>query len=301
MTVSGIRKVLAGMLLGVAAGSTSLAAPGETRAQGAQAPAAGSAPSPVVQVPGGSDEEILKLVAKPVLDKAREGDAAAQHFLYLAFTRARGVAPDLPKAFHWAKLASDQGFPPGQVALGGFYQHGKVVKKDLAKAAALYRQAVEKQEPVAQLRLAMMLFRGEGMPRDEGAAAKLMKAAAEKQVPLAAFMYGDMLTAGRGVPEDRLAGLEWYHRAADWGWALAAGKLATIYFGGEIVPKDKVAAAKWLSVTVSVAGAKNPVVKELLQLMLPNMTPEEKKAGSQQAQQYMTSHQEAFAKAMALR
>lgn len=299
MKLSGYRMVLGSMLLGAAAWSVSLAGAPDAQAQ-AQAKPPG-APAPVVQVPGGSDEEILKLVAKPVLDKARGGDAAAQHFLYLAFNRARGVPPDLPKAYHWAKLASDQGFPPGQVALGGFYQHGKVVKKDPAKAAALYRQAVEKDEPVAQLRLAMMLFRGEGMPKDEAAAAQLMRKAAEKQVPLAAFMYGDMLTAGRGVREDRLAGLEWYHRAADWGWALAAGKLATIYFGGEIVPKDKVAAAKWLSVTISVAGAKNPVVKELIQLMLPNMTPEEKKKGSQQAQEYMASHQEAFAKAMALR
>jgi len=75
------------------------------------------------------------------LERAREGDAEAQHYVGAIYEKGMGRAPDHARAFEWYQRAAEQGFAKSQVALGYFYEMGLGVEQDLNESLKWYRRA----------------------------------------------------------------------------------------------------------------------------------------------------------------
>ena len=76
--------------------------------------------------------------------KANAGDARAQFFLGVAYSKGEGVPQDSTQAAAWFRKAAEQrGDADVQYNLGLAYANGKGVRKDATQKAAWYRKAAE--------------------------------------------------------------------------------------------------------------------------------------------------------------
>lgn len=75
------------------------------------------------------------------LDRAREGDAEAQHNVGQIFEKGLGRSPDFAEALAWYRRAAEQGFTRSMVNIGYFYERGLGVEADPNEALRWYRRA----------------------------------------------------------------------------------------------------------------------------------------------------------------
>ena len=75
------------------------------------------------------------------MDRAREGDAEAQHYVGEIFEKGLGREPDYAEALAWYKRAAEQGYNRSQVSIGYFYERGLGVEADPNEALKWYRRA----------------------------------------------------------------------------------------------------------------------------------------------------------------
>ena len=75
------------------------------------------------------------------LERARGGDAEAQHYVGEIYEKGMGLAPDYAQALAWYTRAAEQGYAKSQVALGYFHEMGLGVEADLAESLKWYRRA----------------------------------------------------------------------------------------------------------------------------------------------------------------
>jgi len=101
--------------------------------------------------------------------RARDGDAAAQTTLGLAYMNGKGVVRDDAKAATWFARAKDRD-PRSAALLGYLYEEGKGVPRDLAKARRLYRSAARRGNVAGQVDLALAYAFGRGGPVDRARA-----------------------------------------------------------------------------------------------------------------------------------
>ena len=97
---------------------------------------------------------------------ARQGDAAAQYNLGIAYANGVGAPRDYAQSIKWFRLAAEQGAPLAQFNLGVIYQRGLGVAQDYAEAAKWYRLAAEGGEARAQVEIGLKLADGQGVPQD---------------------------------------------------------------------------------------------------------------------------------------
>ncbi|MEE4638772.1 MAG: caspase family protein [Wenzhouxiangella sp.] len=75
------------------------------------------------------------------LERAREGDAEAQHYVGEIYEKGLGRAPDYAEAMAWYLRAAEQGYSRSQVNLGYFYERGLGVEPNPTEALKWYRRA----------------------------------------------------------------------------------------------------------------------------------------------------------------
>jgi hypothetical protein len=105
--------------------------------------------------------------------RARKGDTAALHELYLAYARGEGVARDVEKAMALLTRAAEAGHAPSQLAL-----HREIYRRDRAGALAWALRAGEQGEAKGLLAAGNMLLGGRGVPADRVRAVALLERAA---------------------------------------------------------------------------------------------------------------------------
>ena len=123
-----------------------------------------------------STEEIIKA--------AKAGDAEAQtNLAEMYHNGAQGVKQSHERAFHWHKLAAEQGQARSQYSLGSFYYSGLGVAQSYKKSFHWHKLAAEQGYPESQYHLALFYSNGSGVESNIDEAIEWMEKAVEKNVP----------------------------------------------------------------------------------------------------------------------
>jgi hypothetical protein len=109
-----------------------------------------------------SDEILLQ----QLIEKANQGDLAAQTDLGVRYSRGEGVAKDYQEAARWYRLAAEQGHALAQLMIGQMYYEGKGLPQDFAEALKWFRKAADKEWAIFQHNIAVMYAKGQGVSQD---------------------------------------------------------------------------------------------------------------------------------------
>ena len=80
------------------------------------------------------------------LERAREGDPEAQHYVGEIHEKGMGRSPDHAAAAAWYRKAAEQGYAKSQIALGYLYEMGLGVEQDMVESLQWYRRASGSRE-----------------------------------------------------------------------------------------------------------------------------------------------------------
>jgi len=199
------------------------------------------------------------------LDRATEGDAAAQTLLGELLSRGLGVRQDIEAAADWYGLAAEGGDPEAQYALALLYLEGEVVEPDLAKAADLFEQAAKQGHAVAAREFAYMLLQGRGREQNAMLAAAYLRRAAGLGDMDAQYALAGLYVEGVGVVADEALAARWFGEAARNGHVGAQVEYAIMLFNGRGVPVNEAAGARWFR---EAAGSDNPLAQLRLARLL---------------------------------
>ena len=180
------------------------------------------------------------------LDRATQGDAAAQTLLGELLSRGLGVKQDLAAAADWYRLAADNGDAEAQYALGRLYLEGQVLEQDYAKAADYFEMAAEPGPRGRVARVRLPASAGQRVARSNAllAAAYLRRAARLGDMD-AQYALAGLYVEGVGVVADEALAARWFGEAARNGHVGAQVEYAIMLFNGRGVPKDEAVAARW--------------------------------------------------------
>jgi TPR repeat protein len=101
-----------------------------------------------------------------LLERAEQGDRAAQNELGSRYYAGRGVEQDAAEAARWIRLAAAQGYAPAQYNLGLLHFRNRGVAGSDAEAARWYRAAAEQGYAPAQAGLGYLYIYGAGVEED---------------------------------------------------------------------------------------------------------------------------------------
>ena len=90
------------------------------------------------------------------IQKAEQGDAAAQYALGTKYKNGQGVEQNYQEALKWYTKSADQGFADAQVILGAMYYAGQGVGQDKVMAFAWWSKAALQGNEAAQKSLNML-------------------------------------------------------------------------------------------------------------------------------------------------
>lgn len=97
--------------------------------------------------------------------RADEGEAAAQLYLGITFSRDLGVSTDKVEAVKWLLKAAEQGLAAAHFRLGEIYEDDRAAPQSYREALKWYRLAAEQGLGDAQCSLGIMYADGKGCPR----------------------------------------------------------------------------------------------------------------------------------------
>ncbi|CAK9036186.1 unnamed protein product [Durusdinium trenchii] len=103
--------------------------------------------------------------------RARDGDAVAQHLLGMMFSHGNGAPQDDLRALEWTLLAATNGLANAQFSAGTMYFEGKGAPVDYNRSFYWYEKAAEQGDASAQIIVARMYWEGLGSPADSELAA----------------------------------------------------------------------------------------------------------------------------------
>ncbi|CAK9089423.1 unnamed protein product [Durusdinium trenchii] len=103
--------------------------------------------------------------------RARDGDAVAQHLLGMMFSHGNGAPQDDLRALEWTLLAATNGLANAQFSAGTMYFEGKGAPEDYNRSFYWYEKAAEQGDASAQIIVARMYWEGLGSPADSELAA----------------------------------------------------------------------------------------------------------------------------------
>ncbi len=189
------------------------------------------------------------------LDRATQGDAAAQTLLGVLLSRGLGVKQDIAAAADWYELAGKAGDAEALYALGRLHFEGQGVKQDVTAAADLFRQAADKGHAVAARELGYLLLEGKGAEKNAMLAAAYLRRAASLGDMDAQYTLGGLFMEGVGVVADETQATRWFAEAARNGHVGAQVEYGIALFNGRGVGKDEAVAAFWFR---QAADADNP-------------------------------------------
>jgi hypothetical protein len=133
------------------------------------------------------------------LERAKEGDSAAQTLLGEILVRGLGVKQDIQAAIDWYGLAAGSGDAEALYALGRIHLDGIGVKPDPAVAAGYFRRAADAGQPVAAREFAYQLLQGHGVDKNAMLAAAYLRRAAGDGDMDAQFALAGLYAEGVGV------------------------------------------------------------------------------------------------------
>ena len=177
---------------------------------------------------------------------AEQGYAPGQTALGFMYSTGRGVGQNYEAAFQWSLRAANQGNVPAQFNLGNMYRDGRGVARDLSGRRDLVPSG--------------RLIRGMWARSTTSARWTAMDAAChrittwpslgsavpqERGDPYAQNSLGAMYRDGQGVRQDHDRAVAWFRRAADQGNAAGQTSLGRMYENGRGVRRDRVEAVRW--------------------------------------------------------
>lgn len=231
---------------------------------------------------GAYQRGLYKTAYNLALERARNGDPAAEVLVAEILSRGLGMPVDQAAAAKWYARAAEQGVPEAQFQYALMLLDGRYVKKDEKEAYALLQAAAEAGNPLAQFNFAQLLVAedpGEagfsraapyygraaeagladaqyamaqlyanglgGKDKDDAEARRLLARAARQNYDTAQLDLGQWMIDGRGGARDLKGGFAWMKRAAEGGNVAAQNRLAKLYMGGIGVEPDVVTGAAW--------------------------------------------------------
>ena len=151
---------------------------------------------------------------------------------------AKGLPQDYEKAFHYFKLAAEQGNAEAVAQLGHMYANGLGVEPSNETAIDLFEQAMKEKNPLAFYGMGYMYQSGFGVEQKFSTAFDLFKKAAELGSADAQFHLGAMYIAGLGVKRDYRKAFTHFNLAGYQGSVLALYNLAMMHIKGLGVQYD---------------------------------------------------------------
>ena len=250
---------------------------------------------------GAYQRGLYKTAYNLALERANNGDAAAQTLVAEILARGLGMPANASEAAKWYQRAAERGVPEAQFQYALILLDGRQVKKDEKKAQVLLQAAAEAGNALAQFNLAQLLVQRDsgdaglaravpyyekaaeagladaqyamaqvyangagGKKQDDKEARRFLVLAARQNYDTAQLDLGQWLIEGRGGPRDLKSGFSWMKRAADGGNVAAQNRLAKLYEGGIGVDPDLVTAAAWFIVARR-AGLSDPEMDDFMQ------------------------------------
>jgi uncharacterized protein len=234
------------------------------------------------------------------LERAEDGDKAAQTLAAEIYSRGLGVRRDLAKAARWYEAAAEQGVTEARFQLAMMLYNGNGVDRDRDRAYALMEQAADAGHLLARFNYAQMVMEREpglwgsekavsyfelaaeaglaaaqyamsqvyregfgGKPADDAVAREWPMRAARQNFDTAQLDLATWLVQGRGGERDYDAGFAWMRRAAELGNVAAQNRLAKLYRAGIGVEGDSIEAASWYLIARQ-AGLVDPEMEDHL-------------------------------------
>ncbi|MBZ9884892.1 sel1 repeat family protein [Mesorhizobium sp. CA10] len=250
---------------------------------------------------GAFQRGLYKTAYNLAMERAKNGDPAAETLVAEILSRGLGVPLNPAEAAKWYALAAEQGVPEAQFQYALALLDGRYVKKDekaafalmqaaaeagnrlaqfnfaqllvqqdpgdhgLVKAAAYYERAAATGLADAQYALAQLYANGVGgKPHDDAQARLLLAQAARQNYDTAQIDLAAWMIEGRGGGRDLKSGFGWMKRAAEGGNVAAQNRLAKLYMGGIGTDPDLILAGAWYIVARR-AGLIDPQMDDFLQ------------------------------------
>lgn len=264
---------------------------------------------------GAFQRGLYKTAYNLALERAKNGDPAAQTLVAELLSRGLGMKRDDKSAADWYRRAAEQGVPEAQFQYALMLLDGGHVDKDEKQAFALMQAAAEAGNRLAQFNLAQMIMDQErsdasvaravdyyeraakagladaqyamaqvrangigGRKQDIVEARKWLTLAARQNYDTAELELGTWLVEGRGGLKDERSGFNWLMRAAQGGNVAAQNRLAKLYMNGLGTEPDSVLAAAWY-ILARRSGLTDPVMDDFMD----GLTDEEQKTALERA------------------
>ncbi|WP_315924631.1 tetratricopeptide repeat protein [Mesorhizobium sp. SP-1A] len=234
---------------------------------------------------GAYQRGLYKTAYNLALERARNGDPAAQALVAEILSRGLGVPVNQAEAAKWYARAAERGIPEAQFQYALLLLDGRYVKKDEKAAHALLQASAEAGNQLAQFNFAQLLVQEDpgdagfgratpyyeraaaagladaqyamsqiyangigGKNKDDAEARRFLVLAARQNYDTAQLDLAQWLIDGRGGTRDLKSGFGWMKRAAEGGNVAAQNRLAKLYRGGIGVDPDIVTGAAWYMV-----------------------------------------------------
>jgi len=180
---------------------------------------------------------------KLALDRAENGDAAAQTLIAIMYEKGQGVKQNLEEATIWYGIAANSGNRDAQFAYALRLLRGQGVKQDLEEGFEMMEKAAIGGHPQAMFNHANQLINQRPTSAGYRNALPFFEKAADAQVVEAFYALAQIYKAGKtnGIQDPAKARL-WLKRAADSGFDTAQIELAIQYLQGVNGEKDPVKA-----------------------------------------------------------
>lgn len=172
-------------------------------------------------IPAGAKPKSTASKAMNNLRRSAEmGDTNAQNTLgaiYCGMPYDDVTVINYAEAYHWFKLAADQGDGSAMLNLGDMYEKGEGVARSYPEAMKWYRCAAEKYRSLAMLRIGIMYEKGNGVIQSNAEAFNWYYRAANSANTIdgkALYNVGRMYENGLGVKKSNADAELWYRKAA---------------------------------------------------------------------------------------
>jgi hypothetical protein len=156
--------------------------------------------------------------SQELLNKAEQGDAAAQCAIGGAYFASLGVDKDYEEAMRWYAMAAKQGSAEGQFGLGVCHYFGMGVPKDDEEAIRWYTKAAEQGHAQSQSALGMLYYDGYNIPQDYNKSFEWYTKAARQGHAESMYYVSVCYAFGRGVSKDLVEAYAWAFLANQMGF-----------------------------------------------------------------------------------
>ena len=148
-----------------------------------------------------------------LINKAKAGDADAQHNLGMSYLLGKGVPRDFAKAFEWVQKAAMQGNAPAQTTLGWAYMSSEFgLRSDFQLAMEWNLKAAKQGYGRGTENVGLLYEYGWGVPMNKLEAAHWYKAAIDQGADSgqAQFHLGELYEKGLGIQKNPSEALNLY-------------------------------------------------------------------------------------------